>query len=150
MYSVCNCFTHSFVSFFVLTGMKIMWHMNFVYARFKIIGYIGFVSVHIVCIPLCLWVQVCTAILAVYCIPSFCIKLPVICFVVYCLTHNPANAKQFFIWHPKQCWAITWHTKNLHLTQFSLCLVLTEHLPSCFIFNWIYVLKTYWPINFGT
>ena len=33
-------------------------------------------------------------------------------------------------------------TKNLHLTHLSLCLIFTVHVPSCSMFNWLYVFKT--------
>ena len=33
-------------------------------------------------------------------------------------------------------------TKNLHLTQLSLCLIFTEHLLSCLMFDELYVLST--------
>ena len=54
VYSVCDCFTCSFVSFLVVTGIQIMRYFSLVCAKIKIIGYVGFVPTHIICIWLCL------------------------------------------------------------------------------------------------
>ena len=41
-----------------------------------------------------------------------CVKLPVSCFIAFCLTHNPDYTKKFYVWNSKQCWDITWHNKE--------------------------------------
>ena len=116
--------------------------MNLACARIKIIRYVVFVSTHVTCIWHFLQAPVCFVILTAFCMPSWCFKLPVSCFIVCWLTHNSDYAKQFYILHPEQCWPLSGATKNLHLTHLSSSLIFTEHLPSCSMFDWLYVLST--------
>ena len=97
VYSACDCFTHSFVNFFVVTEMKIIRHMSFVCARIRIIWCMlvlflltlsasGFVCSYL-CLLQCL-------LSAVY---QFAHRTSFICFVVYCVTCNSAYTEQFYI-----------------------------------------------------
>ena len=83
VYSVCDCFTHSFVSFFVVAGMNKIWLISFIFAKIKIIGYVGFLSTQVACIQVCLQVPVCFAILTVCCMPGFTCKAS--CQLTFCL-----------------------------------------------------------------
>ena len=58
--SICDCLTYFFVCFFVVTGIKIIWHISFAFARSKIIWYVWFLFVHtssygIACSSLFVW-----------------------------------------------------------------------------------------------
>ena len=85
VYSVWDCFHHSFVIFFSSLESKLIRHVNFVFARLKII--------HIL---FCLYSQYLLLALSVghclysnfglCCMTSLHFKLSVVCFVVYCLT----------------------------------------------------------------
>ena len=118
VYSVCECYICSIISFSVVAGIKRTWHMSFVCARIKIIGYVGFVSAHIICTWLCLWVHVCFAIwlsaTCLVCISNFLLLV----FLVCCLTHNSENSRQFYIWHSEQCWVISLQHKESTFNRF--------------------------------
>ena len=72
--------------------------------------------------PHYLWSLICSAVWAVKCLHCLCVKLSVICFVIYCLTHNSDNAKHFYIWHSEQFWAIASQYKESTLNTFIIVL----------------------------
>ena len=41
MYSICDCLTHSFVCFFVITEIQIIWQISFDFAGSQIIRYVS-------------------------------------------------------------------------------------------------------------
>ena len=101
VYSICNCLTCSLVYFCVVTGIIIMWHINFNFAGIKIIWCVHFVFAQPTFIWLCLWILVCSAILTATCLIGESNFLWVVFFIACCLMHNSYYAKQFYIWHPQ-------------------------------------------------
>ena len=130
--SVCGCFTCSFVSFFVVTGMKMIRHLSFVCARIKIFRYVGFIFPHIISIWLCLWAPICNASLAVCCMPSCMSNFLsfVLLSVVSCVTLIMLSNSISVIPDNDGLWPSI--TMNIHS---SLCLILNEHLLSSSMFG---------------
>ena len=77
--------------------------------------------------------------------PGLCIRLLVICFVVYCCLLSQhiilIMLSNSIYGIPCNAGPLPGTTKNLHLIHLLLCLILTKHLLSCSKFDWLYVLS---------
>ena len=129
--------------------MKIIRHLNFVCARIKIIGYVGFVSTHVICIWLRPWNPVCT-------VNSGCLRhAQFVCqtscdlflsIVSHITLIIPSNCISGIL---EQYWAIAWHYKESTCNTFIFVSYPYWASTSLFCVCLIICFKHNWPIYCG-
>ena len=131
VYFICDCLTHSFVCFFVVTRIKIIWHISFDFVGIQITLDVGFVFTHATFIWFCLWVLVSFSVSTVFYMPAWessfllVVLSPVVSHISLIMKSTSMSGIL------SNAVPLPGTTKNLHLTHLTLCLIFIVHLLSC-------------------